>query len=404
MGRRSLRLAALALISALSILSSAAAVPGVADTGAPVWRFERIALSADPGFDARIGAVAHDGTRWWLAGSFIDTGGQHRPGLWSSPDAVTWTQTATQAYTPYGEVSELYTLAATPQGLVAIGMATGGAHGNPRTVSWVLQGDGMLHEAPAAFELYNGPRQIGVRTISSAPGGWVIMGTRNNRNGSMGATSWTSATGDDFTIHDDDPALSSAPGEQVQGLDVARQGDQLLAVGERFAATNGHADTNGIAFTSADGVTWQRWTPTGLDLGGPGAQRPQRIAVLGRRVLIGGTVTSSRTSFLAWTATGSGAWTRTRVPALGSSDDVLSNVSGVAVTQSAFYLASRTGERLRLARSADGRRWTAVPVPRDLPTGARARLTLAGTDALMVLGAGSEHGGGAWRAVPVTGG
>ena len=99
-----------------------------------------------------------------------------------------------------------------------------------------------LHEVAAAFELYNGPRQISVRTIVAGPAGWVIFGSRNNRNNRLGATAWTSSTGDDFTIHDDVPALSSQPGEQILGLDV---------------------------------------TPTGLDLGGPQAQRSQRVSGAG---------------------------------------------------------------------------------------------------------------------------
>ena len=68
--------------------------------------------------------------------------------------------------TGYGEVSDLYSVAATPEGVAAIGMATGGAHGNPRTVSWRLTADNVLREVPAGFELYNGIRQIGVRAVA----------------------------------------------------------------------------------------------------------------------------------------------------------------------------------------------------------------------------------------------
>ena len=116
-----------------------------------------------------IASIVHAGATWWAAGSFVDAAGEHRPGLWSSSDAIDWRQIATVAITPYGEISELYSVAATTDGVVALGMATGGAHGNPRTVSWVLADDGRLHEVAAAFELYNGPRQISVRTVVAGP-------------------------------------------------------------------------------------------------------------------------------------------------------------------------------------------------------------------------------------------
>ena len=49
---------------------------------------------------------------------------------------------------------------------------------NPRTVSWKRGTDDLLHEVRADFELYNGPRQIGVRTVARASDRWVISGSR----------------------------------------------------------------------------------------------------------------------------------------------------------------------------------------------------------------------------------
>ena len=377
-------------------------------------RFERIALPTNPPGEARIGAATYDGRRWWLAGSVFTsdavqrTGlsgaignveGVHRPGLWWSDDSTHWTEVRTIARTGYGEVSELYSVAATSAGLVALGAATGGAHGNPRTVSWVLGSDAVLHEVPASFELYNGVRQIGVRTVSAMNDGWVIFGTRVNRNGSMGATAWTtSPVGEDFVIHDDDAALSSGVGEQVQGLDVTGVDHHLLAVGERFVFGAGHADTDGVAWMSSDGVAWQRWSPAGLGLGGSGAQRAQRVASEGNSLLIAGTQIDSTTHFLAWTrATADSPWRRSSVKPLGTSDDVLSNVTAALVSGGIRYVASRTGQHLRLARSDDGRVWTGVALPNSVPSGDRAKLSLAAGGGVLILGARSESGGGAWR-------
>ena len=172
--------ASCALVSATSVPQSHAR-----PTNLRVSSFARVAL---PEIGQRYGvaSIVESGGVWWAAGSFVDAGGEHRPGLWSSTDSVTWSRVPTLPITPYGLVSELYSVAASANGLVALGMATGGAHGNPRTVSWLLGVDRTLHEVAAGFELYNGVRQISVRSIVAGPHGWVIFGSRNNRNDALG--------------------------------------------------------------------------------------------------------------------------------------------------------------------------------------------------------------------------
>ena len=368
--------------------------------------FIRMSLPFDGRF-AGVAAIAVHNDTWWAAGSFVDATGQHRPGLWRSYDTQTWSRIPTAPITGYGEISELYSVAVSQNGLVAIGAATGGAHGNPRTVSWVLRPDNVLQEVAAGFELYNGPRQIAVRAVSAAPNGWVIIGARNNQNNRLGATSWTSTTGEDFVIHDDEPALSSQPGEQIIGLDVTRQGDRLIAVGERGVPRKGAIDTDGIAWTSNDGATWTRWSPRSLTLGGRNAERAQRVAVFGSRIVIGGTVTdTTKTRFVAWTTLDGVAWHRSSLPQLGKSADVLSNVTGVAANGHKLFVAARVGGRLRLVASSNGQRWHSLALPPDLPHGARSRLTLATSDtntsAVLLVGATDpDDGGGLWRLAPV---
>ena len=345
-----------------------------------------------------ITSIVESGGVWWAAGSFVDEAGQHRPGLWTSTDSITWSRVATAPITPYGEVSELYSVAASGNGLAALGMATGGAHGNPRTVSWLLGAEGALHEVAAGFELYNGVRQISVRSIVAGPHGWVIFGSRNNRNEALGATSWTSATGDDFVIHDNDAALSSRPHEQLLGLDVTTQDARLLAVGERFARRNGTADTDGIAWTSPDGVLWQRWTPAGLNLGGPQAQRAQRIDASGQRILIGGTETDARrTRFVAWVSGDGLAWTRSVIPVLGESGDALSSVTVARTTGLVDLVGAKVGNRLRLAMSTRGQ-WTQIALPNGLPSDVRATITVGSDGSVLLVGAAGLDGGGLWRA------
>ena len=80
----------------------------------------------------------------------------------------------------------------------------------------------------------------------------MIFGSRNNRNNRLGATAWTSSTGDDFTIHDDVPALSCQPGEQILGLDVTPTGLDLG--GPRHSDRSGSAVLVGAAGLQGGGL------------------------------------------------------------------------------------------------------------------------------------------------------
>jgi hypothetical protein len=398
----------LVMVAALNFLSSSPSQAGVAilasvSAGNAAPRKGTTYRPVDLGVSSPgIAAIVRTPTDWWVAGSYRDASGEHRPGLWNSADGTAWTRIETVAATPYGEVSELYSLAADSHGLAAIGMATGGAHGNPRTVSWVLQADGKLHEVVANFELYNGVRQIGVRSISSGPAGFVIFGTRNNRNDRIGATSWTSVAGDDFTIRDNDVALSSGPGEFVQGLDVTSADAEYVAVGERLVIDGSNIDTDGIVWKSIDGVTWQRFSSTGLVLGGPGDQRVQRVAIDGTRVVLAGTQTSGSTvSFLSWTTRDGKQWNRTRLLGLKNSENALSNVTGLWNQGGRMVVSARVGSTLRAVQSADGAHWKPLVLPADVPVSDRARLVVAtqGSHVLVgasVFGVAQAEGGGLW--------
>ncbi|MEO7398027.1 MAG: hypothetical protein ABIW84_05640 [Ilumatobacteraceae bacterium] len=347
-----------------------------------------------------VASITWSGEAWFAAGSFRDREGEHRPGLWTSTDATTWRRIETAAVTYYGKLSELYSVAGSARGLVAIGTATGGAHGNPRTVSWLLEPDGVLHEVYTDFELYNGMRQISVRSVTEGPKGWVIFGSRVNQNDQIGATSWTSATGDDFTIDDDDPELSSEIGEQKFGLDVTTSNGSLIAVGERTTFASSSIETDGIGWTSVDETTWTPWLPAGLEFGGVGAQRMQRIDANGARIVIAGSETDDdSTAIVAWTSTDDGTWRRGIIDGFGESDDVLSAATSVVATTDEFIVAARVGGVLRLATSADGDEWTTLAISDELPTGNRAQLTAASNGETLLVGATSLEGGGLWRSV-----
>ena len=393
------------LLGSVVVVAAMAMTSGTASFGAAAkpMRWTRVDLGSDK---AAVAALAHTTDMWWAAGSVIDETGEHRPSLWQSVDARIWKRVPTEASTGYGTISILYALAASARGVVALGSATGGAHGNPRTVSWFLGADGTLREVRAAFELYNGPRQLTVRNVIDTPAAWVIFGSRVVRNGTLGAASWTSATGNNFTLHDSDNALASGQQEQVSGYDVAFDGTNLVAVGERINLTPGAgAETNGIRWTSPDGVTWQRSPVPGLDFAGTGAQRPLRITIAGPRQLITGTEIRGRTTrVLAWSSTNAQSWTRKVVSVLRAGTADSDTVVGAAIVGSAFIVTARLDEHLVAASSTNGQAWTRLALPSDMPSGPRAVVTIAGNQNIVLAGAADIQGqgnvGGLWVANP----
>ena len=179
---------------------------------------------------------------------------------------------------------------------------------------------------------------------------------------------------------------------------MVRFGAELIAVGEQLTTRPGFIDTDAIAWSSLDGTVWAPWAGAltqGLSLGGAGDQRGQRVAVRGERLVIAGTQTvRDTTSFVAWTRVAN-RWRKTRIPALGVSDDPGSNVTAALIADDGFYVAVRSGDALRLAYSADGRRWTSVPL-HGAPRGTRGRVGLASNGTSIIVAARSETGGALW--------
>jgi hypothetical protein len=284
-----------------------------------------------------------------------------------------------------------------------VGQAFGGAHGNARTATWDGSASG-LSEVRTNFELYNGPRQISVRAIAANNAGFVIFGSRVNQNGRLGAASWHSNDGVEFTLFDNDAALSSAPNEQLQGADVIVAPDgTYVAAGERlwWDPTNSAEtiNTDAMLWRSSDGQSWQRFTPTSFVLGGAGDQRIQKIRYAGAQLGAAGTETvDGRTHLTFWGPDGK----KRRITALGSSTDPLSAVTSLARSNGYWFVGGRLGGQLRLARSTDGKRWVRVNLPRSLPTGGRARLVvIPNTNSTLYVGASGLNGGGLW-ALPLT--
>ncbi len=285
-------------------------------------------------------ALANCGSRWYAAGSAH--GG---PALWTGTDATHWSAVPVRPVSAYGPVQELSAVACDGGVVVAIGSAAGGVHSNLRTSTWYGPAGGPLTEVPAAFELYGGPRAIGVDRILVGPRGWLIVGARTDANDLAGAAVWYSADGRDFALVDADPALEST----VDGQTVAFAG-YATPDGFTVVGSVGLARRTPLVWTSTDGLHWHRSTEPAED---PDAEL-QRAGPDGLAVGLSGK------GFGAWyrdrPAGRFGAFHGTGLPAV---EDL---VPGAALVYD--------GDRYRLWRTGDhGAHWSEEALPPGTGTG-----------------------------------
>lgn len=160
----------------------------------------------------------------------------------------------------YGPVQTLSAVACTGGAVVAIGSAAGGVHGNLRTSTWYGTVGGALTEVPAGFELFGGPRAIGVDRVIVGPAGWLIVGARTDANGLVGAAVWHSSDGRDFQLVDADPALESTVDGQTVVFGGYADPDGYTVVG-----SVGLAARTPLVWTSPDGLHWTRHPAPGTN-------------------------------------------------------------------------------------------------------------------------------------------
>jgi hypothetical protein len=374
----------------LGRLAVAAAVLGLAGCTSSGSSWTALADGALGSGTVRLVHAAGDGKVLVGVGS-ITVDGDRVPALWRTTDGTNWQPLDAVAQSITGVRSELTAVTVGPDGRVAaIGQTTGGVHGNPRIATWSLDGS-SLTEYPGPVELYGGPRQGSVNEIGAGPAGFVVVGTRTDRNERTGAAAWTSPDARDvFTIRDGDAALESGPDEIVRALAVAGDGHGYLAAGDGFVSGTGRIDSDAMFWTSADGATWAR-----LDLGalaaGPGSELPEvAIAWKGGWAVAGTDSADGRTTVVVWTAADGTNWRRAAVGALGSDPDGLSAVTSLAAVGDHLTVGARLGTRLAVARSGDGQAWSGVGLPSGMPTGPHAVVLAASAGDRLVLAATGE--------------
>ncbi|MET0997854.1 MAG: hypothetical protein ABWX73_03975 [Marmoricola sp.] len=210
-------------------------------------------LPTPPGPQGRV--AVRDAVRcedqWFLVGGVFTSGGESRPAVWSSPDAVTWASLPLAPVGYWARRSVLSSVACRAGEVAMVGSKEGGAHGNPRVSTWRQRPDGVFVDVEAAFELYGGPQAVSVGKMAGGPDGWLIAGNRTS-----GAAVWVSPDATDFTLVDDDPQLSRDDQFDTTALDQVHDGRQWTVVGS--ATTPGRVPRVPMSWRSDDGRTWER--------------------------------------------------------------------------------------------------------------------------------------------------
>ncbi|BAW07331.1 hypothetical protein NS14008_17740 [Nocardia seriolae] len=187
-----------------------------------------------------------------LALGSIPHGDARTPAAWASADGTRWQPLPVRGESPYAKLAELIS-AGTGDRTVVLGRAFGGAHSNPRMTIWSGDGRGLT-EYPQAMEMFGGPHAIAVSAAAALGGTDLLIGDWDGPQGRYGAAFWTSGNGADWERHAEDPALSSAPGEQTGAAAVTTGPAGFVIVGETLRDNV----LRPLEWTSSDGIAWQR--------------------------------------------------------------------------------------------------------------------------------------------------
>lgn len=190
------------------------------------WHAVRLPVPA--GDRAMVRGAAWCADRWVVVGATADVRGRTRPAVWASTGGEHWQALPLHPGTDYYAARAILTSVGCSHGRLAVlGAKSGGAHGNPRTATWVQRSDGSLAAVPAAFELYGGPSAVAVSRLVGGPSGFLIAGTR-----ATGAAVWSSRTGSPFRLHEGVPGLASTRQRRTQAVDALAVRGGWVVVGD----------------------------------------------------------------------------------------------------------------------------------------------------------------------------
>ncbi|KAA1424280.1 hypothetical protein [Nocardioides antri] len=345
------------------------------------WR--EVALPEAPrGRRVAVRDAAWCGDRWVVVGGLLGPGGASRPAAWTSPDGRSWGEVRFPTSTYWGGRAVLATVACRGTVPVAVGAMSGGAHGNPRVVTFRPEGRGVWVDVAAPFEQYGGPSAVNVGPVTSGDDGWLITGNRRT-----GPAAWVAVSPRRFHLVERAPGLVGDGSDAPLARGAVWDGSGWTIVG---GSTGEDAlDRVPVAWRSTNGRDWVREP----------VPDTAEYDDLYRAVLLEGSVVAVGVrgpGFGSWVRDGAG-WHR--AGAFGGADPEAPGAPAVtsATSGPGGVLTTVTdGAVSELWGSVDGTTWSRVELP-AAPAGDGA-LAVASSDAAVLLVADGGDGSQAWIA------
>lgn len=374
---------------ALAVVAVGACTPDTPDTPdepgpeAPVlgldWQ-EATPLPKPPATRAAVRDVAWCGDHWVAVGTVYQRR-QTAPAAWTSPDGTEWSPVRLRPRSYYGRRAVLASVACRGDEAVAVGAKPGGAHGNPRVMTFRPLESGAWAEVEAGAEQYGGPRAVNVGPIAAGPAGWLITGNRTS-----GPAVWTAASPRRFVLRQEAPGLASNP-HHAHAQDGAWDGTAWVVVGG--AVGN---ELNGMpqAWRSTDG---RRWTPEDVPDTDDYDELHAVAGADGRVVAVG--LHGDR--FAGWVRE-DGEWALGTAFGQHDGGGAASYVSSVAFDGDGVFATTSDSTALALWYSPDGIDWRPVRIPLSPTATGDHTLVVAVHGDRVVLAADDAEGARVWAA------
>lgn len=351
------------------------------------YRVEPAPFSAGPTF--AIGGIAAPGdpSMAWTAAGRVRAGGAApaRAAAWSSYDGSRWSRVDLDHGAAWASAASA---AAGRQGVAVIVGSVTTARGDRDAAIWTSR-DKATTWQPVALDPVPGDQTI--TSVAAGPLGFVAAGVDRQGDEARPAV-WSSVDGTAWVRVGAGPASPFLADTRIEGVAVGPAG--AVAVGT--IDTSG--DVDGMAWFSADGTAWRAVPLGGAGFTGRADQAVRAVtATAGGFVAVGDDADAERRVAVAWTSGDGITWQR-QPPTSDMSGPAESTegLSARAVAGAGPVVAVGGSHGLRVWTSPDGRRWTAEEAPV-----AERDATVATDGATVVVVAGGNRlwlrrAGGGW--------
>ncbi|SDP16459.1 hypothetical protein SAMN04489867_1600 [Pedococcus dokdonensis] len=283
-----------------------------------------------------------------------------RASMYRLPSSVTGAPepVTVEPHSVYAPAARWVDLATDGARVLALGRASGGAHGLPRWTVW----DGTptrLVERPQPFEAFGGPRSGGLAAVGLGRSE-VLVGTWDDDGAGLDARVWTRSAPTTWERVPVAPALASTVRLLPQPAAVASSPASLLVAGSVTDLGEGASVvTRAAAWVAPDATgPWEALELPATTV----SARATGVACGGHDCWVAGTDGEAPA---AWRVVGTTV-TPQHLPAGPGTSDLPPAVAAVAAVEGHAWMAYAVQSRSRLARTA-GRGWVGVEGPPGRP-------------------------------------